>query len=78
MKRTWQSNYGDNLQNLWILSDLNGDDDVDAGDLAVIEGNYGMANPSWSDGDLDGDGDVDTDDYDLAFAQYGLDLSVAS
>ena len=30
------------------------------------------------DGDLDGDNDIDIADFDLAFAQWGLELSVVS
>jgi len=71
-------NFGINLQNVSILADLNGDSVVDADDLDWIGDNIGMTNASWADGDLDGDGQVTLDDLGLAFAQFGLGISVAS
>jgi hypothetical protein len=51
---------------------------VDGDDLAIFDGNIGMSNPTWGDGDFNMDGTIDADDLDLMFAQYGLDLDVAS
>jgi hypothetical protein len=74
----WHENNGINLQNLWVLSDLNGDFLVDGLDLEMLADNVGMSNPTHDDGDLNGDGDIDIDDLDLLFAQYGLELAVVS
>lgn len=65
------------LQGLWILADLD-DNDVDQSDIDTFGDNFGMSNATWADGDLNGDTYVDEDDLDLAFAQYGLALSVVS
>jgi|tagenome__1003787_1003787.scaffolds.fasta_scaffold20916730_2 hypothetical protein len=69
------SNLGTNLNNLWLKADLNADGAVNAADLAIIANNLG-SNGSWADGDFNGNGVVDDGDVDLAFAQYGLELSL--
>jgi hypothetical protein len=69
---------GIDLQSVWVLADLNADDRVDEDDLEIIYDNRYLPNPTQADGDLDGDGDIDLDDVDLAFAQIGLELSIAS
>jgi hypothetical protein len=69
---------GMDLQDLWILADLDGDLDVDQSDIDTFADNFGMSNATWADGDLNGDNYVDEDDLDLAFAQLGIDLAVAS
>jgi len=61
-----------------VLADLDGDFDVDGDDLAVIDANFGMSNPTQADGDLNQDGAIDIADLDLFFAQYGLELAVVS
>ena len=67
-------NWNENLQNTWVLADIDGDFDVDGADLSFISGNIGMSNPTLADGDLNGDGVIDFEDLDLAFAEYGLDF----
>jgi hypothetical protein len=74
----WHANNGINLQNLWMLSDLNGDWTVDDADLEILVDNWNVSEPTWADGDLNGDGDITMDDVDLLFAQYGLGLAVVS
>jgi hypothetical protein len=69
---------GTNFQTLWMRADLDGDFDVDADDIDVIAQNGNMTGATWADGDLNGDGVVDMDDLDLAYAQYGIALSVVS
>jgi hypothetical protein len=69
---------GLNLQSLWILADLDGDDDVDFDDLGIIYDNAELLNPSLADGDLDQDGDIDSADVDLAFGQLGLAIAAVS
>jgi hypothetical protein len=69
---------GLNLGVVWILSDLDGDFDVDDVDAETMADNIGMSSPTQADGDLDEDGTIDTDDLDLMFAQYGLDLELVS
>ena len=52
--------------------DLDGDGDVDLGDLAQLLSNYGMTSgATYEDGDLDGDGDVDLADLAALLANYG-------
>lgn len=58
---------GYNRQVVWLLADLDGDDDVDEDDLALFD-DLGTTR---EEGDLDGDGDVDQNDYDLFWNQYG-------
>jgi hypothetical protein len=65
------NNWPTNLQNLFILADLDQDGDVDDNDLIVIYNNYGSTSADWEDGDLNGDSVVDELDVDLAFAQFG-------
>jgi hypothetical protein len=65
---------------LWAIADFDGDFDVDADDIAVIDLNGNMTGATWADGDLDGDGEVTVEDLDLAMAQYrvlSFGLSVA-
>jgi len=51
--------------------DLDGDNDVDLSDLAILLSNYGMtAGAEYEDGDLDGDGDVDLADLSALLANY--------
>lgn len=57
----------------WIVGDLDGDGDVDLGDLATLLSNYGMTEGAvYTDGDLDGDGDVDLSDLAELLAHYGV------
>jgi T5SS/PEP-CTERM-associated repeat protein len=52
--------------------DLDGDGDVDLGDLAQLLGSYGTTNgAAYEDGDLDGDGDVDLADLAALLGFYG-------
>lgn len=51
--------------------DLDGDLDIDIGDLAALLANYGSSGASYEDGDLDGDGDVDLADLAALLAVYG-------
>jgi len=52
--------------------DLDRDNDVDLGDLALLLANYGATGvTSYYAGDLDGDGDVDLGDLALLLALYG-------
>jgi hypothetical protein len=60
-----------NLQNPFLLADLDEDGDVDDVDLDILSGNYGLANRDWADGDHV----IDDDDLDLAFAQFGLSFT---
>ena len=54
------------------FGDLDGDSDVDLGDLATLLGNYGTpSGATYADGDLDGDGDVDLQDLAALLAVYG-------
>jgi hypothetical protein len=76
--QSWLANL--NLQNLTMLSDLNGDWIVDELDGDILFNNYlaSTANPTRAQGNLDGDTDIDIHDLDLMFAQYGLELAVVS
>jgi hypothetical protein len=52
--------------------DLDGDNDVDLSDLAILLANYGMTEgATYENGDLDGDGDVDLNDLAALLAVYG-------
>jgi hypothetical protein len=52
--------------------DLDGDNDVDLGDLSQLLAHYGITGgASYEDGDLDGDGDVDLGDLSALLAVYG-------
>ncbi len=52
--------------------DLDGDGDVDLGDLAQLLSGYGITSgASFEDGDVDGDGDVDLADLAALLAEYG-------
>jgi len=71
---------GTNLQDVWVLADLNGDLTVDQADVDILYDNLidHLQNPTWADGDLDGDGQMTLTDLDLMFAQYGLELTLVS
>lgn len=64
-----------NLQEPWILADVDDDGDVDDDDLGVIGTNYGMTGATRANGDVNGDGVIDLADLDLAFAQFGIVLT---
>lgn len=52
--------------------DVNGDNQVDLGDLAVLLSHFGTASgATLADGDLDGDGDVELDDLASLLSQFG-------
>ncbi len=70
--------YGTFPAQVQILADLDGDFLVDVSDLSTINANIGMTGATYTDGDLNGDGVVDIADVDLAFAQFGLGLSLVS
>ncbi len=54
------------------FGDLDGDDDVDLADLAILLANYGTpSGAEYEDGDLDADGDVDLSDLAALLAVYG-------
>jgi hypothetical protein len=55
-----------------IPGDLDGDDDVDLTDLAVLLAHYGTDVVPGEDGDLDGDGDVNLSDLAILLSNYGL------
>ena len=69
---------GMDLQNLWVLGDLNGDWIVDELDSDILVDNLEVQNPTQAQGDLDEDGDIDLADLDMVFAQWGLALTVVS
>jgi hypothetical protein len=73
-----EQNYNQNLQNVWLMADLNGDWVVDDLDADILGDHYYDANPTHADGDLNGDGDITESDIDLMFAQWGLELEVAA
>ena len=77
---TFNSNYSNNnnLQDVFVLADLNGDFDVDGNDMQTISDNFGMTGATYADGDLNGDGIIDDADLDLAFAQFGLRLDLVA
>jgi len=59
-------------EDLPLLGDLDGDGDVDLGDLAILLANYGvMGDAQYEDGDLDADGDVDLADLAALLSVYG-------
>ncbi len=54
------------------FGDLDGDGDVDLGDLSQLLAHYGMTSgATYEDGDLDEDGDVDLSDLSALLAVYG-------
>ena len=64
----------ENLIQIAIFGDLNGDGSVDLADLAALLGSYGeTSGMSYEDGDLDGDGDVDLADLAALLGVYGND-----
>jgi hypothetical protein len=69
---------GVDLQNLSVLGDLNGDWIVDALDSDILVDNLDVQNPTQAQGDLDQNGVIDIADLDIVFAQWGLDIDVAS
>ena len=73
-------NFGANLVNVEVLADLNGDWLVDELDADILFDNWenNLENPAQADGDLDANGDIDIDDLEIAFAQFGLTLTVVS
>ena len=55
-----------------VPADLNGDGQVDIGDLATLLGNYGLTSGAvYEQGDIDGDGDIDLSDLAALLANYG-------
>ena len=50
--------------------DLDGDGDVDLGDLATLLAQFGSVGPGFS-ADIDGDGDVDLSDLTILLANFG-------
>jgi hypothetical protein len=56
----------------WLPGDLDGDNDVDLGDLNQLLQHYGMTSgATYADGDIDGDGDVDLGDLTKLLSLYG-------
>ncbi len=56
-----------------VFGDLNLDGAVDAGDLAIIAGNFGMIGDwSWADGDVNGDGIIDAGDLAVLAGNFGV------
>lgn len=53
------------------IGDLDGDNDVDIADLAVLLSHFGAGGADPEDGDLDGDGDVDLADLTLMLSRFG-------
>lgn len=70
--------WGFDYSALTILSDMDGDWDVDQDDVDFIFANRNLSSPTPADGDLDEDGTIDIDDFDLAFAQLGLELTAVA
>ena len=52
------------------FGDLDGDDDIDLSDLAVLLPNYGHTGTVYTDGDLDRDEDVDLEDLSALLSVY--------
>jgi hypothetical protein len=60
------------FETAWCPGDLDGDDDVDLQDLAIVLSHYGVTGgATYEDGDFDGDGDVDLTDLARLLAAYG-------
>lgn len=53
------------------VGDLDGDQDIDIADLAVLLSNYGLSGATYEQGDLDGDGIVAIGDLALLLSVYG-------
>lgn len=51
--------------------DLNGDGQVDLGDLSTLLSNFGATDSTPADGDIDADGDVDLDDLSALLSTFG-------
>lgn len=59
-----------------LVGDVNGDGTVDNSDEAVIDSNYGMNDPAYSDGDINQDGEVDGTDFLLWQTKNGNELEL--
>jgi C1A family cysteine protease len=60
------------FQGTTCMGDLDGDNDVDLGDLSALLANYGMTSGAvYADGDLDGNGTVDLADLGALLGLYG-------
>jgi hypothetical protein len=60
------------FQGTTCFGDIDGDNDIDIGDLSQLLANYGMTSgAAYTDGDLDRDGDVDLSDLSALLAVYG-------
>ncbi len=71
-------NWGVNLQDVWVLTDLDSNYEVDVLDLNIIIANMDMTGATWADGDLDGDGIVTIADLILGNIQVGLEFEVVA
>ena len=68
----WTGEDGLYIVRLWVIGDLNFDNDVDISDLAQLLGNWNTTEgATYSDGDVDEDGDVDIVDLGELLGQYG-------
>jgi hypothetical protein len=68
------TNMYDNLQNLFMRGDLDGDFDIDDADLDILANNLGLTSADYADGDLNGDGTVDVADFDMLYDRWGMAL----
>ena len=53
------------------VGDIDGDNDADVFDFAIMAANFGTAVDPGKDGDLDGDGDVDVFDFGIFGPDFG-------